>query len=98
MAIRRREYRRVDIDRIGCACLRGGRICDGGGGGDIAERGAGEEDEGEAWGRYGHGAGVGGCVAWHSRHVQRAREPAVSLKVVAKRLLRRSETHDSGVK
>ena len=69
MAIRRREYRRVDIDRIGCACLRGGRVCDGGGGGDIAERGAGEENEGEAWGRYGHGAGVGGCVAGHSRHV-----------------------------
>ena len=91
MAIRRREYRRVDIDRIGCACLRGGRICDGGGGGDIAERGAGKEDEGEAWGGNGNGAGVGGCVAWHSCHVQRAREPAVRLKVVAERLLSRDE-------
>ena len=91
MAIRRREYRRVDIDRIGCARLRGGRVCDSGGGGDIAERGAGKEDEGEAWGGNGNGAGVGGCVAWHSSHVQRAREPAVRLKVVAERLLSRDE-------
>ena len=98
VAIRRREHRRVDIDRVGCACLRGCCECGGGGGGDIAERGAGEEDEGEARCGYGHGAGGGGCVTWHSRHVQRAREPAVRLEVVAERLLSRDEIQDSKVR
>jgi hypothetical protein len=93
MAIRCREHTGVDIDgieTIDSACLRAHgarREGDRGGGGDSG--GAGKEDEREAWCGHGYGTYVRRSVAWDRRHVQRAREPSVRLKIIAECLLRR---------